>query len=135
MDRGDDSQPDNPLQPNGLNAQMDYITGSDLLSKHFPSVPITPGLALEGLANRDSIPYAETYKLGPLESLATVFRGTLRYRGFSTLLRTMASCGMLSTRETDRIRLKHWNELGGTAMRVAQSSNVFSTAFEDSMIA
>lgn len=101
---------------------------------HFPSVPIIPGYALEGLANRNSIPYAQTYKLGPIESLETVFRGTLRYRGFSTLLHTMAGCGMLSMRETDRISLKHWNELGEKAMRAAQSSNVFSTTFEDSMI-
>jgi alpha-aminoadipic semialdehyde synthase len=102
---------------------------------HFPSVPVMPGFALEGLANRNSIPYAETYKLGPTESLETIFRGTLRYRGFSALLNTMASCGMLRTRKTDRISLKHWSELGEKAMRAAQSSNVFSTAFEDTMIA
>ena len=35
--------------------------------------------SLEGIANRDSIPYAGTYDLGPIEGLRTVLRGTLRY--------------------------------------------------------
>lgn len=33
---------------------------------------------LEGIANRDSLPYADTYGLGKLDGLQTVLRGTLR---------------------------------------------------------
>jgi alpha-aminoadipic semialdehyde synthase len=58
---------------------MREIRGDKLLSSYFPSVPITKGFAFEGLANRDSISYAETYKLGPVDRLESVFRGTLRF--------------------------------------------------------
>lgn len=57
---------------------MRKIPGQDLLKEHFPSVKLWKGLALEGLANRDSIPYAEKYGLGPVEDLQGLFRGTLR---------------------------------------------------------
>lgn len=57
---------------------MRKIPGQDLLKEHFPSVELWKGLALEGLANRDSIPYAEKYGLGPVEDLQDLFRGTLR---------------------------------------------------------
>jgi len=43
-----------------------------------PCVPISNVLKLRVLANRDSLPYAETLGLGKLESLQTVLRGTLR---------------------------------------------------------
>ena len=35
-------------------------------------------LKLEGIANRDSLPYAETYELGRVEGLRTLVRGTIR---------------------------------------------------------
>lgn len=35
-------------------------------------------MALEGLANRDAMPYAAKYGLGPVEGLRDLFRGTLR---------------------------------------------------------
>jgi alpha-aminoadipic semialdehyde synthase len=54
------------------------IAGQDLLKEHFRSVNLWKGLSLEGLANRDSLPYAEKYGLGPLDELRDVFRGTLR---------------------------------------------------------
>lgn len=61
------------------------IPGSDLLSSHFKSVPLYKGLALEGLANRDSLPYSSLYGLGPEKSLDTLFRGTLRLVSSPTL--------------------------------------------------
>jgi len=54
------------------------IAGENLLKEYFPDIPISNILKLEGLANRDSLPYAETYGLGKLENLQTVLRGTLR---------------------------------------------------------
>ncbi|KAG0000524.1 hypothetical protein BGZ79_005829, partial [Entomortierella chlamydospora] len=56
------------------------IPGKDLMKKHFPDVPIYPGFNLEGVANRDSLSYADTYGLGPVEKMDTMFRGTLRYK-------------------------------------------------------
>eukprot|EP00051_Salpingoeca_urceolata_P005631 m.75126 g.75126 ORF g.75126 m.75126 type:complete len:173 (-) comp14470_c2_seq1:42-560(-) len=40
-------------------------------------VAIVPGLALEGVPNRDSMPYKDIYKL---DDATTFFRGTLRYK-------------------------------------------------------
>jgi len=54
------------------------IAGENLLKEYFPDVPISNILKFEGLANRDSLPYIETYGLGKLENLQTVLRGTLR---------------------------------------------------------
>lgn len=57
---------------------MRTIPGQNLLKEYFGSVNLWKGLSLEGLANRDSLPYAEKYGLGPVEELRDVFRGTLR---------------------------------------------------------
>lgn len=59
------------------------IAGEDIL-KHgkFDKVPVSNVLNLEGIANRDSLPYAETYELGKSDDLRTVLRGTLRYLHF-----------------------------------------------------
>lgn len=54
------------------------IPGEKNLRSGFPSVPVSDVLKLEGVANRDSIPYVDTYQLGKLEDLRTVLRGTLR---------------------------------------------------------
>lgn len=96
--------------------QMHHIPGPSLLSSHFPSVPITPGFALEGLANRNSLPYASSYSLGPLEGLETVFRGTLRYKGFSKLLNAMRGMGLLSSDKESTMSVRRWDELGVRAI-------------------
>lgn len=54
------------------------IPGNELLARRFPEVKLWDGLPLEGLANRDSMPYAKKYGLGPAEGLTDLFRGTLR---------------------------------------------------------
>ena len=59
---------------------MHNIPGSDLLKNHFPNVPIYNGFAFEGLANRDSLTYVDTYGLAPIENKQAMFRGTLRYK-------------------------------------------------------
>jgi alpha-aminoadipic semialdehyde synthase len=61
-----------------LDGQMHSVSGDQLLASHFPSVPLWKGLALEGLANRDSLPYAQKYGMGEVGELRDLFRGTLR---------------------------------------------------------
>lgn len=51
------------------------ISSDDLLKQYFPDVPVIEEFGLEGIANRNSLPYANTYNLG---SPRTVLRGTLR---------------------------------------------------------
>lgn len=60
------------------------------------SVPTLPGFDLEMLANRDSLPYIEHYGMERL-TLKTMFRGTLRYKGFSQLLEAFQALGLTST--------------------------------------
>lgn len=48
-----------------------------LLLQNFPDVPLSNGLRFEGLANRNSMHYTETYSLKD-EELRTMLRGTLR---------------------------------------------------------
>lgn len=52
-----------------------------MLKEHFPVVQ-TPyaGFVFEGLANRNSLGYADIYGLGKLSDMDTMFRGTLRYQ-------------------------------------------------------
>ncbi|KAF8321368.1 hypothetical protein DL93DRAFT_2130912 [Clavulina sp. PMI_390] len=117
-----------------MSGKMHDIPGTRLLASHFPHVPIAPGFALEGLANRNSLPYAQSYNLGPLDGLETVFRGTLRYKGFAELLSAMANQGLLNTNEKDKIVLKSWNELGS---RVGQDASVagLTRDVEDNLVA
>ena len=58
--------------------QIQEIPGEDILKEGFSDLPISDVLKLEGIANRNSLPYAETYSLGELDSLRTIVRGTLR---------------------------------------------------------
>jgi len=76
---------------------------------------------LEGLANRDSLPYAEKYGMGEVSDLKNLFRGTLRYvsgeysfvanfryKGFSTLLDSFRRLGLLSS---ERIKgVEKWDQ-------------------------
>jgi alpha-aminoadipic semialdehyde synthase len=78
-----------------LAGEMRKVAGQDLLREHFPDVKLWRGLALEGLANRDSLPYAEKYGLGEIKDLRDCFRGTLRYQGFAHLMDGFRALGLL----------------------------------------
>jgi alpha-aminoadipic semialdehyde synthase len=67
-----------------------------LLKEHFPDVR-TPyaGFVFEGTANRNSLGYADIYGLGELSDMDTMFRGTLRYQGYSDLLYAFRKLGFL----------------------------------------
>ena len=63
-------------------SQLVVIDGADLLASAEP-FDAWKSLNLECIPNRDSLVYGEKYGI---ESAATIFRGTLRYQGFSSLL-------------------------------------------------
>ncbi|GMK58401.1 hypothetical protein CspeluHIS016_0504330 [Cutaneotrichosporon spelunceum] len=84
-----------------LKGEMHKVAGQDLLRDHFPDVKLWRGLALEGLANRDSLPYAEKYGLGAVSGLRDLFRGTLRYQGFSHLMDRFRALGLLGTEKIE----------------------------------
>ncbi|KAI0665470.1 Saccharopine dehydrogenase-domain-containing protein [Trametes maxima] len=90
------------------------IDGDALLSRHFPSVPLSNVLQFEGLANRNSLPYADVYGLTPLSGVRTVFRGTLRYPGFADLMHAFKAIGLLDASST--INPHHWSALARQAL-------------------
>ncbi|KAI9014374.1 Saccharopine dehydrogenase-domain-containing protein [Phycomyces nitens] len=72
------------------------IPGEALLKQHFPAVRTSyKGFVFEGLANRDSLSYVDTYGLGNLADMDTMFRGTLRYQGYSDVLYGFKKLGFL----------------------------------------
>ncbi|KAJ7784692.1 Saccharopine dehydrogenase-domain-containing protein [Mycena metata] len=77
-----------------------------LLHNYFPVVPINKEFVLEGLPNRDSLPYLSTYDLGQQADVRTLLRGTLRYPGFSKLMESFRLLGFLEHEKT--IRLEGW---------------------------
>eukprot|EP00301_Raphidiophrys_heterophryoidea_P005098 c12175_g1_i1.p1 GENE.c12175_g1_i1~~c12175_g1_i1.p1 ORF type:complete len:1027 (-),score=258.83 c12175_g1_i1:170-3250(-) len=71
------------------------VRGEDLLINASP-INITPAFNLECLPNRNSLPYAQYYGINNAHS---VFRGTLRYRGFSSILFGIRMCGLMEELE------------------------------------
>ena len=63
---------------------------------------INPALSFEGYANRDSLSYREVYGLKDAEK---VMRGTLRYRGYCTIMAAFKELGLL---KEDKPRGTSW---------------------------
>jgi alpha-aminoadipic semialdehyde synthase len=90
--------------------KMVEIPGSELL-KNAIDVPIFKGYAFEGLANRDSLSYIKTYNLDD-QHLQTMFRGTLRYKGFSELMYLFQRIGLLNLEPRNDLKAGiSWAEL------------------------
>lgn len=106
-----------------LNGEMRTVAGQDLLREHFPDVKLWRGLALEGLANRDSLPYADKYGLGPVSGLRDLFRGTLRYQGFSALMNHFRALGLLG-KEPLSAPAESWPAFLAAAMSQALGENI-----------
>jgi len=73
------------------------VKGENLFNTAF-AVEIEPCFSLECLPNRDSIKYGVAYEL---EDVETMFRGTLRYKGFSLLMSAMNKLGLFNTQAQD----------------------------------
>ncbi|KAJ1907970.1 hypothetical protein LPJ81_000399 [Coemansia sp. IMI 209127] len=77
-----------------INGKVRNIPEGQLFENRFQNVPLFKGFALEGLANRDSLQYADIYGL-KLKQMDTMFRGTLRYQGYSDILDCFMKLGFL----------------------------------------
>jgi alpha-aminoadipic semialdehyde synthase len=77
--------------------QVVKVAGKDMLASARVSRAMGPAFALEVLPNRDSLPYAAKYGLGVVGTggLERMFRGTLRYEGFSARMRIFQALGLL----------------------------------------
>ena len=82
------------------------IEGANLL-KSAVDVPIMKGFSIEGYPNRDSLKYISLYNLDP-SKLKTMFRGTLRYKGFSSIMDGLREIGLLSTSPLPEIQSTSW---------------------------
>lgn len=91
-----------------LNGEVIDIPPNQLLcpSSRFQDIPISHTFKTEGLPNRDSLAYAQTYGL---QNARTILRGTLRYPGFSSLMHSFASLGLLES--SHLIHPKSWSSL------------------------
>lgn len=76
---------------------------------------------LEAYPNRDSMGYIELYGL---ESAATVFRGTLRYPGWSETLRRLGEVGLLDNSERDLSGFNTWPELMADLVGARSAANI-----------
>ncbi|GAM18902.1 hypothetical protein SAMD00019534_020770 [Acytostelium subglobosum LB1] len=56
----------------------------------------------EGVANRDSLPYIDEYHLNRAD-VTTMYRGTLRWKGFSVMIRALAAIGLFTLVKDDRL--------------------------------
>jgi alpha-aminoadipic semialdehyde synthase len=70
------------------------INGKELF-RSAVDVDIFKGFSFEGLPNRNSLSYIDSYKLD--QSIETMFRGTLRYKGFSELMNMLLKIGLFNT--------------------------------------
>lgn len=74
------------------------MDGRHLLQNAAPFAEAWPELGLECLPNRDSLIYEKVYGI---EDVPTIFRGTLRYDGFSSLMYVFRNLGLFGTEQFD----------------------------------
>ncbi|KAI0031728.1 Saccharopine dehydrogenase-domain-containing protein [Vararia minispora EC-137] len=109
-----------------LDGKMRTVPGEMLLKSYFPDVPVAGSenaVRFEGLANRDSMPYVETYRLPkPEEGLQTMLRGTLRYSGFARLMQSFKDLGFLEP--TKPVTIDSWPAFTRHALQSLTNSPV-----------
>lgn len=72
-----------------------HVNGDDLYDSAVRfRIPDLPAFALECLPNRNSLTYGDLYGIG--HEASTIFRGTLRYEGFSEIMATLARIGIFN---------------------------------------
>jgi alpha-aminoadipic semialdehyde synthase len=90
--------------------QIISINGDKLLEAAQP-VSIYNGFAFEGIPNRDSLSYVTQYNLGDLNKIDTMFRGTLRYKGFSKLMGFINKLGYNNNSDQMNVKDETWGGL------------------------
>eukprot|EP01113_Clastostelium_recurvatum_P037851 TRINITY_DN5577_c0_g1_i1.p1 TRINITY_DN5577_c0_g1~~TRINITY_DN5577_c0_g1_i1.p1 ORF type:complete len:984 (+),score=240.38 TRINITY_DN5577_c0_g1_i1:48-2954(+) len=67
------------------------VSGTSIFN-HRQEVTIFPALQLAGVPNRDSLPYAKLY--GIEDTAHTIFRGSLRYKGWFQIMQAIVEIGL-----------------------------------------
>jgi len=88
------------------------VPGHQLLQAAEP-VDFLKAFALEALPNRDALKYQDKYGLGP--DVCGIYRGTLRFRGFSAIMAEIRQVGLLDQQPVSLTGLQQcpqtWEEL------------------------
>ncbi|GMJ07576.1 LYSINE-KETOGLUTARATE REDUCTASE/SACCHAROPINE DEHYDROGENASE, SACCHAROPINE DEHYDROGENASE [Hibiscus trionum] len=72
-----------------------HVNGNDLYDSTVKfRIPDLPAFALECFPNRNSLTYGDLYGIG--HEASTIFRGTLRYEGFSEIMATLTRIGLFN---------------------------------------
>ncbi|KAI9193475.1 Saccharopine dehydrogenase-domain-containing protein [Polychytrium aggregatum] len=106
-----------------MNGKMHEIPGSHLL-KSAMNVDMYRGFALEGVPNRDSLKYTSLYELGDLNKLDTMFRGTLRYKGYGELMSCFKDLGLFETAPSKLASQgTSWQELMNSLLGISKGAD------------
>ncbi len=112
-----------------LHQNKAIVVGSDSLMDWAQPLSIAD-LNLEGYPNRESISYKNVYGI---EEAQSILRGTLRYHGFSEIIKGAYQLGLLATEEVS-INSKDWQtfvcEINEASEIKDISGNISSDAFE-----
>jgi len=96
------------------------VPGPDLFLHNWP-VDVPGVAAFEGYPNRDSMGYVDTYGL---KQAQTMFRGTLRYPGWSVCLKLVVDLGLLDQTERDDLEGRSHAELVASLVPNAKPETV-----------
>lgn len=75
------------------NGKVIDIPAGGALMDNIHEIDFLPGFNLEGYPNRDSTIYQDTYGI---QSAETILRGSLRYKGYSSIVKGLYALGLLS---------------------------------------
>eukprot|EP00746_Dinoflagellata_sp_MGD_P067131 gnl/MRDRNA2_/MRDRNA2_27723_c0_seq2.p1 gnl/MRDRNA2_/MRDRNA2_27723_c0~~gnl/MRDRNA2_/MRDRNA2_27723_c0_seq2.p1 ORF type:complete len:961 (+),score=180.24 gnl/MRDRNA2_/MRDRNA2_27723_c0_seq2:96-2978(+) len=89
------------------------VPGESLFEAARPVKIAGPALALEHLPNRNSLHYKQSYGLS---NATTIYRGTLRYNGFSESMAAIAQLGLLGSCKVDTSSTPTWGSLVASLM-------------------
>ncbi|KAK9705725.1 hypothetical protein RND81_07G077600 [Saponaria officinalis] len=80
-----------------------HISGDSLYDSAVKfRLPDFPAFALEVLPNRNSLVYGDIYRIG--DEASTIFRGTLRFEGFSEVMGTLARIGFFDAEPHESLK-------------------------------
>ena len=108
------------------------VKGKDLFASA-ETVDIYPGYNLEGLPNRNSLPYKDDYGIPEAE---TMFRGTLRFGGFSNIMLGLNSLGLLDDSPNDMLKSDSltWCQLMRSSMGLGDQFSNWKTAVGSKLV-
>lgn len=89
------------------NKEIISVQGKDLLLATDPC-DIFPAMRLEMLPNRDSLAYRNLYGVNDVN---TIYRGTLRYSGWSDIMQSLKFMGLLRLEKINSQKSNNWYEL------------------------